>query len=195
MRVTCLLGCAFLTGLLAHPVPGQGLKKLADKEKNRREANATGGKRSTSYTNVGVRVRRTVHRYEDAIDITCYCTRTPAPRKKDTYWSKLKSEDQRRKVLWENKRRGYEYAYEQQRRTLEKLLVLQKSCNAGGVSVYWTEPWGTRWASPTWGLGETICSAVPEKIQKAKEALRHIEAEAHNEARKLRIDPGLARLN
>lgn len=195
MRVTRLLGYTLLTALLAPSAFGQALKELADEEKERREVNASEGKTSATYTNVGVRVRRTAHRHDDALDITCFCTATPVPLPKETYFSKLKSEDKMRNVLWKNKKRQYEYAYEQQERTLERLLVLQDSCNAGGVSVRFSEPWGTRWASQSWGLGETICSALPEKIQKAKNALRRIEVEAYDEARKLRIDPGDARIN
>lgn len=192
MRVESLLGSVIVLSLLSQSAYGQTLTQVAQDERERREANA--GRGSASFTNIGVRVHR------HPIGVTCYCTRTvtavsPEPFKKDPYWARIKDEERVRKLVWQRTRSHFLATYRSQQRRLDKLLVLERSCNSGGISVYWTEPWGTQWATPSWGLGVSMCEAVPEEIENTRRAIRQTQANAHNEARKLRIDPGLARLH
>lgn len=192
MRVGNLLGSALVVGLIAHAADAQTLAKVAEDERERRETNTSDS--SPSFTNVGVRE----HRHQ--IGVTCYCTVTlplPTPEHatgRDPYWSKLQEDDRRRERIWRSKRLQLQAAYRNQRRQLDQLLVLERSCNSSGISTYWREPWGTQSVMPSWGLGASVCEAVPEKIEQTRRAIERTQADAHNTARKLRIAPGYARL-
>lgn len=193
MRVGTLLGSAIVAGLIAHAAAAQTLAKVAEDERERRETNAS--ESAPSFTNVGVRE----HRHRTGVTCYCYLTlRTPAPPElrvgPDPFWSKMMDDDRRRRTIWQNKRLQLQAAHRSQTRRLDELLVLERRCASGGVSVFWREPWGNESAMPSWGLGASLCEAVPEKIKETRRAIERTQAAAHNEARKLRIDPGYARL-
>ena len=194
MRVRSLLTSVVAIVLLATTTAyAQSFVKLAHNELERRKVIARAGRTVSSYTNVGVRSHR------HPASVTCYCTRTPklvgGHFDERAFWAKIKAQDRERRSTWNVKLASFKYQYRRANGRLRQLLSLQQSCRAGNVSVYWREPWGTQWAAPTWGLGSSICESAERNIQATRRHIRTIEAKARDEARKLRINPGEARLH
>lgn len=157
---------------------GQDLARLASDERSRREANDGP---AAAFTNVGVRSRRP-------------SSSPPALSFGRESWRRLQEETRERELSWERLRYGHAASLRRAREDLRGLETLGRACGADGVSVYWTEPCGTAWAAQSWGLHVSICEAVPEAIRETERELARIRSSAREDARKLRIPAGRARL-
>jgi hypothetical protein len=122
----------------------------------------------------------------------CVVTETDGERS-PSYLSLLKEQDRARALVWEGKWRVHRASYRQYGRKLVQLRLLKMACESGGISVFWTEPYGSQWAAPSWGLGSSNCEAIPEEIRDTELTLKRLQTQASEDARRLRIHPGLAR--
>jgi hypothetical protein len=169
----------------------QSLVKIASGERERRESLEREGRTSAAFTNVGVRtpMRRTT------LTLACLLT-TESPsetRRHDEqdYWDRLGREDRARQRAWQQKRYAYATSLEREQARLITLRALADSCDRGGVSVDWA--WGSYWA-PSWGSGSTFCAVAPAAIRSTESAIARIRSAAYDDARRLRIPPGLVGL-
>jgi hypothetical protein len=180
--------------LAASEASPQSLVEIASGERARRETLERERQASSAFTNVGVRTR--VRR--ETLTLACILTRESSFEADEdegrAYWERLDREARTRKRTWEQRRYVHAANLEHQRARLETLRAVAGSCGQGGVSIYFAEPWGNAWASQTWGLGSSLCGAVPEAIRTTESAIARIRAAAYDDARRLRIPPGLVGL-
>jgi hypothetical protein len=180
--------------LAAAEAPAQSLVTIATGERARRETLEREGQTSAAFTNVGVRtsVRR------EKFTLACILTREPPIEpggdEEQDFWERLDQEDRARQRAWQQRRYVHVRSLEREQARLATLRALARSCDQSGVSIYWAEPWGNAWASQTWGLGSSLCGAVPEAIRSAETAIARIRSAAYDDARKLRIPLGLVGL-
>jgi len=183
-----------LAGILVFALPwgasAQSFVNLATSEDERRQSNREGRRQSASFTNVGGGDRCPTSK----VLVRCYCVKSETPRDRPpSYLTLLKEQDQRRALTWDNKWKVHRASYRQYSATLTQLRLLKKACDTGGVSVYWREPYGNQWSAPSWGLGASICETIPKEIYDTALEIERLQARASEDARKLRIYPGLAR--
>jgi hypothetical protein len=175
--------------LAASSLSAQSLVEIASVERARRETIERAGQTGTTFTNVGVRtsIRR------ETITLACILTRDSSPdageRDEQAYWDRLGREDRARQIAWQQRRYAHAASLEREQSRLITLRALSDSCDQGGVSVDWA--WGNRWGSPSWGLGGSFCGAVPDAIRNTESAIARIRSAAYDDARRLRIPPGL----